>query len=170
MTTLTHEKLKSLLHYNQDTGVFTWLVRRGGDANAGTLAGCKHGHGYIDIKIDDKTYQAHRLAFLYVTGEWPKKDEVDHINRIRDDNRWANLREADVSENRSNVAIRSDNKSGGKGVYWRKEERKWNASIRHNGKRYSLGRYESLAEAIEAYDSASKKLHGEFSYKSKEAA
>jgi hypothetical protein len=159
---LTQEYIKTLLEYSQETGEFTWKVRRGGNANAGTVAGTKHANGYIEIKIGDQSFRAHRLAFLYVNGDWPK-DEVDHINHIRNDNRWINLRQATTSENRSNVPIRKDNKSGYKGVHWHKGYMSWVASIRKNGKRHQIGRYKNIDDAAAAYMEASKNMHGEFS-------
>lgn len=88
---LTQKRLKKLLYYNPDTGIFTWKInsrRSLKDAPAGNL----HPSGYIRIGIDSKEYRAHRLAFLYMEGYIPEND-VDHINRVRDDNRWKNLRE-----------------------------------------------------------------------------
>ncbi len=82
---LTQAELKAVLHYDPETGIFT----RYGHNKCGS----KTYQGYIGIGIKRKTYYAHRLAWLYMTGVWPSK-EIDHKNRIRDDNRWVNLREA----------------------------------------------------------------------------
>ena len=89
---LTQQSLKEILHYDEDTGWFTWLTDRGGTAKAGTRAGSLKPDGYRVIRIGEKKHLEHRLAFLYKTGSWPKK-LVDHKNRIRDDNRWLNLRD-----------------------------------------------------------------------------
>ena len=86
---ITQEELKELLDYNPETGLFTWNVYNNikNKTTAGTF-----NDGYIQIKIKQKIYQAHRLAWLYVYGEWPK-GQIDHINGIRDDNRIENLRD-----------------------------------------------------------------------------
>lgn len=92
---LTQAKLKSLINYNPVTGEFS----RAGYAKCGTLTY----QGYLAIQVAGKRYYAHRLAWFYMTGKWPE-DEIDHKNRIRNDNRWENLREADrylQSTNRS---------------------------------------------------------------------
>ncbi|SRR6266446_2339189 len=85
---LTQERLKELLHYDPETGVFSWILKR--PAYGGNK---KRGHEYVLINdVDGRDYRAARLAHLYMTGEWPKH-KMDHINRIKDDNRWENLRD-----------------------------------------------------------------------------
>lgn len=101
MGKLTQERLKELLHYEPETGVFTWLVKPANWIKAGTVAGTIHARGYIYIKSNGKKYAAHRLAFLYMEGSFPE-DQVDHINRERADNRWVNLRHADAYLNANN--------------------------------------------------------------------
>lgn len=157
MTKLTAERLRECLTYNPETGLFHWKEARRG-LYVGDQAGCLAKHGYIFIRIDDRLYTGHRLAWLYVTGEWPKKN-IDHINRVRSDNRFCNLREANQTENNQNMAVRSDNTSGHTGVYWCKTSLKWYSRIRVNGKKVSLGYFHSKEEAIAARDEAKLKHH-----------
>src|SRR5687768_770720 len=113
---LTAEKLRELMDYNPDTGVFLYRKRRG-RRSAGLEAGSIV-KGYRLISLG-KQYSAHRLAWLYVYGEWPAGD-LDHINCVRDDNRIANLREATDSQNNANRTLAPKNSSGFKGVCWNK--------------------------------------------------
>jgi AP2 domain. len=157
---LTRERLVELLHYNSITGVFTWRKSRG-RASALSPAGADNGRGYIQIKVDGKKYYAHRLAFLYMIGEFPPED-VDHINGIKHDNRWENLRACSRSENLYNTQVRRDNSAGVKGVDWDKQRGKYVARIKINGRQTHLGRFSSLDEAKKAYDRAARENHGEF--------
>src|SRR5712664_3026918 len=99
-TILTAERLRELLNYDPETGIFRWdVVRRG--CGIGKEAGTSVSAGYRQISIDRRAYSEHRLARLYVHGHWPL-DEIDHINGVRDDNRLSNLRQATRSENAQN--------------------------------------------------------------------
>lgn len=134
------EDLKELLDYDPDTGKFTWKVRRGGIITKGSPAGTvrrNDSNAYISILIDGKGYQAHRLAYYYMEGHWPKGD-LDHINGNGLDNRWINLRVVTSSENSRNKKIRTDNSSGIQGVYWHKQICRWIARIRNAGKTIHL--------------------------------
>jgi hypothetical protein len=144
---LTQARLKELLHYDPETGVFTWLVARGRYVKPGTAAGSHDRAGYLRIGVSCRIYAAHRLAFLYMTGETPT--EVDHINRVKDDNRWSNLRSASRSENVANTPLRRDNSSGYRGVGWYPRYKKWCAKGRLCGKSVHLGYFASLEEAAE---------------------
>ena len=143
---LTQQILKQLFQYNPDTGIFIRLVSRG-NAKAGAEAGSKGGHGYLQIRIDRKRYLAHRLAWLYMTGEFPK-DQIDHINHVRVDNRLVNLRGATRQENGRNRSMQSNNTSGITGMSWDKHAGKWLAQIRVEGKQIYLGLYEDINAAI----------------------
>jgi len=115
---LTQERLKHLLHYNPDTVVFTWLSKPSRRINSGSIAGrIKPKKGYVEIGISGRIYLAHRLAWLYIYGTWPK-EQVDHINGIRNDNRIKNLRLATTSQNQWNKKMQKNNTSGIKGVSW----------------------------------------------------
>ena len=144
-TELTQERLKDLLEYNPDTGVFTWKESRR-RARAGGIAGyaSRCGEGYIKIKIDCVEYAAHRLSFLYMIGIIP--DEVDHINRDRTDNRWLNLRSVNSMYNARNRGRMNTNKSGITGVH--KDRTLWRATIMIKSKHLYLYRGDCKHDAI----------------------
>ncbi len=151
----TAEYLRSVLHYDQETGIFTWKVRTSASVKAGDVAGCPGVNGYLRIRVQSRQYKAHRLAWLYVYGVWPK-DQIDHINRNRSDNRISNLREATNKQNQQNTGKQSNNTSGHPGVSWYKQSSKWVARIRHNQKLIHLGYFENLEDAIAARKAAEK--------------
>jgi hypothetical protein len=157
---ITQSELKDILHYDQDTGVFTWIkpVRK---TMINCIAGTISFEGYSVIKINKKIYRAHRLAWLYVYGEWPKSI-LDHINGIKNDNKIANLREATFQQNVFNRKNESINTSGCKGVHWETARETWKVGIVINNKHIYLGRYKDKQEAINAYLISAKKYHGEF--------
>jgi hypothetical protein len=158
---ITQEQLKEILEYNPDTGVFTWKKTVNSRAVIGSVAGYKINEGYIQISIYGKKYRAHRLAFLYMTGKWPK-ELVDHVNQIKDDNRYINLREATVSQNNINSKKQKNNKSGYRGVYWDSKNQIWRVQIKYKSKHRYLGRYADIKEAASVYKAAALKLYGEF--------
>ncbi|MCD2451655.1 HNH endonuclease [Methylicorpusculum oleiharenae] len=155
---LTQERLKELLRYDPETGMFTWLASPANSVKVGAIAGSVNGKGYIHIKINSKTYRAHRLAFFYHFGRWPKND-VDHMNGVKTDNRIENLRDANKSENQQNRGVQSNNTSGYMGVSYDKRKKKWKAEIMINRKTNRLGRFSTPEEAHAAYLSAKKELH-----------
>lgn len=156
---LTIERLKEVLHYDQVTGVFTWLKTISSRAVKGRVAGTFDKKGYRLINIDGKSYKAHRLAWLFVNGEWPP-DLIDHINGNKPDNKIANLRLANVSQNGQNkVTILPGNKSGYLGVFWNKQQCKWQAQIKINGKAKHLGLFDDPEIGHQAYIAAKKELH-----------
>lgn len=156
---LTQEELKKILHYDPETGIFTWKVRKSYNTRAGDKAGSIETQGYIMIKIERVSYKAHRLAWLYMKGSWPRF-EMDHWNKVRDDNRWDNLREASHVQNMQNGGIRKDNNSGARGVTV--SSGKWRAKITVNGKQKHLGLFNTVKEAKEAYDKAAREAFGEY--------
>lgn len=160
MTELTAERLRELLDYAPEAGIFIWRVSRG-KAVAGAKAGTRSSNGYLHIGVDGRAYRAHRLAWLYVTGSWPI-DQIDHINLIRTDNHWANLREATRSQNYANRRPYVTNKSGHKGVSWFKRDGRWRAAIVVNRKCTHLGLFDTREEAHAAYVAAAKFYFGEF--------
>lgn len=95
--------VRSLLSYDPPTGIFRWLVTRSNAAIVGAIAGTPHGDGYVLIGIDGQQYLAHRLAWLYMTGEWPK-GKLDHRDRVRNNNIWTNIRAATNAQNSVNSA------------------------------------------------------------------
>lgn len=157
---ITHEKLVSALSYCPETGEFKWL-KSGKGRRSDLRAGVRAANGYHYICIFNKDYLAHRLAWFYQTGEWPK-NQIDHINGVRNDNRFINLREATRSENMMNCRIHKDNKSGRKGVTFDKLRGKFCASIRINNRRKNLGYFENSYDAHAAYDKAAHEFFGDF--------
>ena len=154
--TITQERLKELFHYDPETGVFTRLTKfRGGKTKVGTLNTQKR----LQIKADWIAYTAHRLAWLYMTGDWPKI-EIDHIDGNPLNNCFANLREATKSQNHCNKTMMKNNKSGVKGVRW--ERNKWRASIIKDRKKYHLGVFDNLEDAAAAYAKAAPLYHGQY--------
>jgi hypothetical protein len=157
---LTQAELKSILHYNPETGIFTWAKSR--RVKIGSIAGhVDKNNSYIRISIRCKLYQAHRLAWLYIYGELPTY-HIDHINRVRHDNRIHNLREATHSQNLLNASIRSNNTSGFKGVIWHNLVGQWLARATVHGKRVRLGYFATAKEASIAYEHFCKHNHGKF--------
>jgi len=162
---LTQARLKELLEYNPETGDFHRVVGRKGAGFAGTKAGSPT-NGYISIMIDGQNYRCHRLAWLYVHGEFPNGN-LDHINRNKTDNRIANLRIASKKQNAENTGIQSNNKSGYRGVFWNSRKCKWQAQIKNNGKQFHLGFFENALDASHAYEKKAAEL---FTHYSKETA
>ena len=160
MSGLTHDRLRELLKYDPETGQFTWLVSTA--EFVGKIAGFpKRDRAYWLIQIGPKRYRAHRLAWFYMTGEWPK-DLIDHRDGDGLNNRWANLREADSSKNTQNSRRRSDNRSGLKGVNFVARLNKWKSRVSLNGKRIYLGSFATPEAAHAAYAAKAIELHGEF--------
>lgn len=161
---ITAKQLRAVLEYEPHTGLFIWRRRKKTDpfnSWAGLRAGAKRDLGYIVIRINYRLYRAHRLAWLYVHGRWPK-GEVDHINGDPSDNRIANLRLATSGLQKSNARRRSDNTSGYKGVWWEKRRKHWVAEIRHKGQRHHLGAFVTAEDAYVARIEAANRLHGAF--------
>ena len=160
---LKADRLRALLRYDPDTGRWTWLVNHGrwGRIPAGIGTGTTNTHGYRVIRVDGRNYLCHRLAFLYMTGEWPR-EEVDHRDMDRSNDRWVNLREATKSENSMNRSVQANTKSRRKGVQWMEANKKWRAYIREDRKFRHLGLFNTIDEASTAYAEAANRLHGEF--------
>lgn len=129
----------------------------------GIPAGCRRGNGYVGINVGGKQYYAHRIAWLFTHGRWPSED-IDHINRDKQDNRIVNLREATRSQNQRNHPLTAANKSGHKGVRWNKQARRWVAFMRINKKPKHLGSFTRLEDAVEARRRAETRHCGPFAY------
>ena len=157
-TILTAERLRELLHYNPETGIFTRLVRSAQMNRIGDIAGGSTMNGYLKISVDGRRYLSHRLAWLYMHGCWPLHG-VDHRNGVTDDNRISNLRPATQAENLQNKIHQSSSASQTLGVGWDKNRNKWIASIKVGGKQRNLGRFSSIDAAKAAYDAAKASIH-----------
>ena len=156
MSKIDCNSLREILEYQPDTGLFFWKKPIRG-IKKGSKAGHLSKDGYIDIRIKKRSYPAHRLAWVIMTGNWPD-NFVDHINRIKSDNRFVNLREATKSENAQNTNLQSNNTSGYKGVVWHKPNKNWVAQINIRKKHIHLGSFENLQDAINARIEAEKKF------------
>lgn len=158
---LTQDRLKELFNYDSATGVFTRIKTTSSRAMKGFIAGSVSSHGYLRIRIDGRVYFAHRLAWLYEFGEFPR-GIMDHINGDRKDNRIINLRQASLSQNGFNRRMQSTNKSGVKGVSWSNRDNKWRAVIMHEGKSINVGYFTEKNAAADAIEKKRSELHGEF--------
>lgn len=158
---LTLERLKQLLRYDPDTGMFTWLAQQGKRADlVGEAAGFDV-NGYIGICVDYEKYPAHCLAWFYVHGEWPAL-EVDHRNRKRSDNRIGNLRQATHKQNTYNQSLRESSSTGVIGVARDSQTGKFRAHITVDGKTIHLGRFFALEDAVTVRRVAERRYFGEF--------
>ena len=162
---MTQDELKSLMHYNELTGICTWGGREGNtffnSKYKGKTVGCTNkGNGYIEVKINRKVYKLHRLIWLYMTGEMPKI--VDHIDHNRSNNIWINLRDVKTcAGNAKNQKRYENNSTGYSGVTFNKSHKKkpWCARIGIDGKRIYLGSFATKEDAIRAKRDAELK-HG----------
>jgi hypothetical protein len=163
---LTADFVRSILDYDSESGLLTWKYRENIPANwntkyAGEEAGYINNQGYQFIGINGSRYLAHRLAWLIVTGEWPK-DKIDHEDGDPSNNKFSNLREATQQENNRNRKTNSNNTSGVKGVYWNKPCQKWQVQIKIDGTSTHLGYFDSFDEAVAVRKLAELEHFGKF--------
>jgi hypothetical protein len=172
----TQQYLRECFSYDPSTGYFTRIARPDSHfpspgyastfntRHAGTRAGSQHNQGYWQIGVDGKMYLAHRLVWIWLHGSVPDGFDVDHINRVRDDNSEKNLRLATRSQNLRNVERTRWSTSGLLGARFdkRRQKKPWYATIRVEGRSKSLGRFKTAQEAHEVYLAAAKSLYGEF--------
>ena len=158
----THEAVKAALHYNEETGVFTWKVRPNprGHQKPGDVAGCTDKRcGYVLIRLARRLYLAHRLAWFYVTGEWPK-DQIDHRDGNKGNNAFGNLR--DVTNQVNGQNLRTAKRSSLTRLLGasKTENGRFRAYITPpNRKTMSLGTFDTAEEAHNAYIQAKRQLH-----------
>lgn len=159
---LTQEVVVSLLSYDPASGEFVWRDNRTNPMRIkiGQRAGSLHAKsGYINVAILGRTFRAHRIAWLYMTGKWPKAD-VDHKNGERSDNRWFNLRDATRSQNAFNQRRSKPNKSGIRGVY--PHGKKWRVIVGLNNELVRLGTFSTKEEAEKVRRDFEQKHYAEF--------
>jgi hypothetical protein len=158
---ITASELKELVIYSSETGEFVSRVDRSSRARAGRKIGTILPNGYVHIMINGRFYKGHRLAWLYMTGEWPA-EQIDHVNGERSDNRWSNLRHCSASQNSFNRKKYRNNSTSVTGVYWHKRSQRWTASIDVSRKRISLGYFDSIDDAGRSRREAERKYFGDF--------
>lgn len=161
---LTQQRLRELVDYNPETGVFLWRSNTSkypaqSLKREGKLATSVNGTGYNQLYLDGEKFYASRLAWLYMTGEWPDH-YIDHENQTRADDRWVNLREATPSNNSTNKKLLSSNTSGCRGVW--KQNGRWCVRITVRGVVHYLGSFVEFDDAVAAREEAAIRLHGQF--------
>ena len=156
---LTADRLRSELNYDPESGVFTWRSSTSHRV-MGARAGTVEKEGYLVISVFRRQYRAHRLAWLYVRGQWPLH-QIDHINGTRADNRISNLRDVPQTLNQQNKRCAGSNNRSSclLGVSWHRRHAKWVAAISVAGKRRNLGYFETAEAASAAYLSAKREMH-----------
>ena len=158
---MTKEELKDLLDYDPDTGKFYWVVAKSRSIKVGDMAGTRHKQGYNQIRINGRLYLAHRLAWLYMTGNMPDS-LIDHEDGDVSNNAWSNLRASSSLENNYNSKMQKSNTSGVKGVSWCNTHKRWVAKIGVGGKSILIGYFKDIGQAEVETRKAREKLHGEF--------
>jgi hypothetical protein len=158
---ISKTRLEEVLNFDAKTGIFRWKIRLSNHALVGSIAGCiaKTGNsrGYVLIRIDKTLYKAHRLVWLYVSGEWPS-GHIDHIDGDRSNNKFENLRDVSRSTNMQNrKRCDADSKTGFLGVT--KSGRKYIAQISSNGKNFRIGTFNSPESAHAAYIEMKRIVH-----------
>lgn len=141
------DRLRTVLRYEPSTGSFHWLRSTTNKTVVGSPAGSVNSKGYVLIQLDGKKFKAHRLAWLFVTGEDPMHMEIDHIDRDKTNNAWANLRLADRKLNNENIDTPRHNTSGSRGISFNKKRGLWEAYIYSDKKRRHLGYFGEFSEA-----------------------
>jgi hypothetical protein len=160
---LTAEFVRQIFNYDPETGILTWKEALNWRIVIGSTAGSIKKGGRIQVKVNGRMYQVHRIIWLYVTGEWPNY-EIDHKDLNPGNNIWTNLRPATTQQNCYNRPMFKNNTSGFKGVRYKKSTGKWEARIKHMYKDVQIGTFNTVEEAVQAYEEASKRLAGEFAY------
>ena len=160
-TDISIERVRELLNYCPETGIFTRAITTGYRCchKAGDVVGTTRREGYVFVGIQCRQYAAHRLAWVIMHGRWPDAD-IDHIDGNKSNNRFVNLREATRSENNQNISVsRKHNETKLLGVSFRKDTKKFQARIYVYGKAIKLGCFATAEEASSAYIAAKSKLH-----------
>jgi hypothetical protein len=157
---MNQQLLKERFEYKD--GQLIYKITTSPRVRIGNVAGTLDKKGHRGIKINNKRYYCHRLVWMYHNGDIPIGIQIDHINRVKDDNRIENLRLATSLNNSCNSTKRINNKSGYKGVSWSKVGKKWLAQVSHNYEKIYLGYFDTPELAHAAYVDAATKLHKDF--------
>ena len=157
---VSHSEVLRVFYYDPGTGIMTRRATVGNCGEVGAPVGTPNSDGHLVVRLHYKIYYVHRLAWFYMTGEWPRK--LDHKNRIKSDNRWKNLREATNAENARNRNPASNNTTGHSGVGWFKQYGKWRSMIKVNGKSIFLGYFDSFSDAVAVRKLAEIRYFGDF--------
>jgi hypothetical protein len=155
---LTAERLRQALHYEPMTGEFTWLIRGAHRRNPGDAAGSPSKDGRIRIRIDGELFYRYRLAWMYMTGQWPTF-HIDHINGNQTDDRWLNLRDVTQSVNLQNLRHAPKHSTTGLLGAHRRSHGRFESQIQLAGRRYFLGTFDTPEESHAAYLKAKRKYH-----------
>lgn len=155
------EFLREVLQYDPETGVLTFKENRGSNKVKGKVAGFVRKDGYHFLSLQKKRYLGHRIIWAMMTGDWPE-NQIDHIDGVRSNNKWANLRAATPSQNNANHSVRIDSKIGLKGVQIHPDTGKWRARINIAGTTKHLGLFNTPEEAHAAFVAAASKVHGAY--------
>lgn len=160
---LSAARLRAVLSYHPETGEFEWRRRRGGGCRVGRFTGTPDASGYLMIRVDYVIYKAHRLAWLYMTGDWPEKI-LDHADGDKRNNRWSNLRSADHVKNAANSRRRAGYAHKYRGVKFNKKcpARPFSACVGFDNRRIYLGSFKTAEAAYAAYCKEAVRLRGEF--------
>ena len=152
------ERINELFRYDPEAGVLIRKVASGSRGHAGDIAGCLNGCGYVVVAVNDRDVRAHRMIWAIMTGDWPR-GEIDHINGIRNDNRWCNLRSCSRAENAQNMRCKPSPTCDLQGVSWDARTQRWYVRIQVGRKVIFLGRFDIPEEGHAAYLAAKQKFH-----------
>jgi len=158
-TPLTQARLMEVVAYSQETGAFVRLCPSS-NAPTGPVLPLPSKNGYLRMRVDGKLYYLHRLAWLYVHGEWPS-NLADHKDGDKTNNRIDNIRNATHAQNLQNIAAKGRGASGLRGAYLDKASGRWQARIMRNYKTISLGYFDTPELAHAAYLEG-KRVHHQF--------
>jgi hypothetical protein len=156
---------KKLFDYDSKTGSLIWRVTKSATAVAGSIAGSVNARGHVNVSVNKKMYAAHQIVYAIHHGYIPK--EIDHINKVKTDNRIENLRECTSSQNKGNIGLLSSNRTGYRGVSLNKKTGFYHAQIKLNGRQTYLGRFKDPEDAAKVYNSAARDHFGDFAFLNK---
>lgn len=156
---LTFEAVRRFFDYDQQTGILSWREPDCVRLSPGERAGSVNDRGYRFVKVLNRSYAETRIIWFWMTGAFPN-GTVDHDNRVHDDNRWSNLRDATLEQQHGNFPMRRNNESGFRGVSKRRS--RWSARLMVDGKFKSLGTFDTPEAASAVYEAAARQKYGEF--------